>query len=335
MSRMQKKNRKKKKRNRKVILLFTIVALLGGTFGACGYSILDKIENKEIAKSDEELGIVENNKSDKVINIALFGVDSRDTEGSGGRSDTIMIASLDKEHDKIKLTSLMRDTYIEIPGRGMDKLTHAYAYGGPELAIKTINQNFDMNIRDYATVDFFGLESIIDALGGVEVDVQDYEIKALNKSVKGIDDITNSNTFKITDSGLQTLNGRQAVAYARIRKVGNGDYQRTERQRVVLEQIINKGMNAGITQYPKLLDTMLPYVETSLSKTNILSLGTSTLLSGINDIDQYRIPVDGYVQNQYINGVSYVVPNTLEDNVQLLHEFIYEDTEKTEGTNQP
>src|SRR5699024_2790536 len=119
---------------------------------------------------------------DKVVNIALFGVDSRDTGGMSGRSDTVMIASLDKKHDKIKLTSLMRDTYLDIPNKGMDKLTHAYAHGGPELAIKTINQNFDMNIRDYATVDFFGLEAIIDALGGVDIDIEDYEINNLNKS---------------------------------------------------------------------------------------------------------------------------------------------------------
>src|SRR5699024_7564303 len=167
MGRMQKKNRKKKKRNRKVILLFIIVAILGGSFGGFGYSILDKIESRKISQSDEELGISGDNKNDTVVNIALFGVDSRDTEGMSGRSDTVVIASIDKKHDKIKLTSLMRDTYLDIPNKGMDKLTHAYAYGGPELAIKTINQNFDMNIRDYATVDFFGLEAIIDALGGV------------------------------------------------------------------------------------------------------------------------------------------------------------------------
>ena len=128
---------------------------------------------------------------------------------------------------------------------------------------------------------------------------------------------------------MQTLNGRQAVAYARIRKVGNGDYQRTERQRVVLEQILNKSMNAGITKYPKLLDTMLPYVETSLSKGNIVSLGLSAITSGIRDIDQYRIPADGHVYNDMINGASYVVPNTLEDNVELLHQFIYDDVKAT------
>ncbi len=322
------KKGKKKKKSKKIIFLFIIVAILGGTFGAYGYSILDKIKNTQITKSDEELGIVEDNKNDNVVNIALFGVDRRE-DSDTPRSDTIMIASIDKEHDKIKLTSLMRDTYIEIPGKGMGKLTHAYAYGGPELTIQTINQNFDMNIRDFVTVDFYGLEAIVDTLGGVEITVEDYEINALNQNIQEINNLTDPDSPLVQSSGLQTLNGRQAVAYARIRKVGNGDYQRTERQRVVLEQILNKSMNAGITKYPKLLDTMLPYVETSLSKGNIVSLGLSAITSGIRDIDQYRIPADGHVYNDMINGASYVVPNTLEDNVELLHQFIYDDVKAT------
>jgi LCP family protein required for cell wall assembly len=321
--------KRKKKKSRKILFLFIIVGLIGFAFGAYGFNLLDKIDNTKITQSDEELGISEENaKSDKVINIALFGLDRRETSGNT-RSDTIMIASLDKEFNKIKLTSIMRDSYVEIPGRGMDKINHAYAFGGPELAIKTINQNFDMNIRDFVTVDFYGLEEIIDAMGGVEIEVKSNEVKDINKNMDQVDKLTNTSSPKVQNAGLQTLTGRQAVAYSRIRKVGNGDYERTERQRKVLEQVLSKGMNAGVTKYPKLLNTMLPYVETSLSKANILSLGTSTLSSGIRKIDQYRIPVDGYVKGQMIKGVSYVVPNTLEDNVELLDKFIYEDVKIT------
>lgn len=321
--------KRKKKKGRKVLLLFIIVGLLGFAFGAYGFNLLDKIDNTEIAESDEELGISEENaKSNKVVNIALFGLDRRETSGNT-RSDTIMIASLDKEFNKIKLTSIMRDSYVEIPERGMDKINHAYAFGGPELAIKTINHNFDMNIRDFVTVDFYGLEKIIDAMGGVEIEVSSKEVNALNSSIREVDKLTNTDSPKVQNAGLQNLNGRQAVAYSRIRKVGRGDYERTERQREVLEQVLNKGMKAGITKYPKLLNTMLPYVETSLSKTEILSLGTSTLTSGIRKIDQYRIPVDGYVKGQTINGVSYVVPDTLEDNIALLDRFIYQDEKIT------
>lgn len=302
--------RNKKTNNKKRFLkVFLISIIVFATIFTYGYNILNKIENKDISQDDDELGIRDESKDNKdAINILLFGID-RDDASSGGRSDSIMIASLDKKHKKIKLTSLMRDTYLDIPGRGMDKVNHAYAFGGPELAIRTINQNFHMNIREFAAVDFNGFERIIDIMGGVEIDVKPEEVKHIPNS----------------RSGKQLLTGKQALAYSRIRKTGHGDYERTERQREVLEQVLNQGLNAGVTKYPKLLNTMLPHVETSLSKPELLSLGTSVLTSGIKNIDQYRIPVDGHVQNQMINGVSYVVPQTLEDNIMFLNKFIYED----------
>ncbi|NLJ98225.1 MAG: LCP family protein [Tissierellia bacterium] len=317
-------NRKNKKRRRFRRVFFISLIIFAAIF-VYGYNILNKMDSADISKDDTELGITDESADSKdVVNIALFGLDRRDTSG-GGRSDSVMIASLDKKHKKIKLTSLMRDTYIDIPGRGMDKLNHAYSFGGPELAIRTINQNFNMNIREFATVDFFGLEKIIDVMGGVEIDVKSNEVKYINTGVKEMDRLDNSSSPLVQQEGTQLLTGRQAVSYSRIRKTGNGDYERTERQRVVLEQVLKRGMNAGITKYPALLNAMLPYVETSLSKPEILSLGTSVLTSGIRDIDQYRIPADGYVKNQTINGVSYVVPQSLEDNVMLLNKFIYED----------
>lgn len=331
MARRSKKIKKKNK-YRKLFIFVIILGLIVGACGAYGLNLLGKLDSTRISDSDEDLGISGDDKSSKVTNILLFGLDRRETKGNT-RSDTIMIASVDREHKKIKLTSLMRDTYVDIPGVSDKKLGHAYARGGPELAIKTINQNFDMNIRDYVTVDFFGLEKIVDALGGVEIEVASNEVNAINSSIREIDKITNQDTPKVSSAGLQTLNGRQAVAYSRIRKVGHADYQRTERQREVLEVILKKAMGAGVTQYPKLLNTMLPYVETSLSKTEIISLGTSTVMSGIRDIDQYRVPVDGYHKGQMINGVSYVVPNTMEENVDLLHQFIYENVKITKREN--
>lgn len=321
--------RRKKKKSRKILILFIIIAILGFSCGAYGFSLLDKIQNTKISQSDEELGIDEDNtKSNKVINIALFGVDKRNTS-ERGRSDTIMIASIDKEFKKIKLTSIMRDTYVDIPGRGMDKINHAYAYGGPELAIKTINQNFDMNIRDFVTVDFFGLEKIIDVIGGVEIEVKSNEVKYINSGVNSLNKLTGTNSPQVSGPGLQKLTGRQAVSYARIRKTGNGDFERTDRQRRVLEKVLNQGMNAGVGKFPKLLNAMLPHVETSLSKGKILSLSTSTLTSGIRKVDQYRIPVDGYGKGRNIKGVYYFVPETLEENIQLLDKFIYEDEKIT------
>lgn len=289
--------------------LIIVLVLVGGA-GFYLNHMLNQVGTHKISQSDENLGIKNSNEeSDNITNIALFGLDRRETTGNT-RSDTIMIATLDTKNKKAKLTSIMRDTYVNIPSRGMDKINHAYAYGGPELAIRTINENFDMNIRDYVMVDFFGMADIIDALGGVTIDVKPEEVSRTG----------------LSSAGLQTLNGEQAVKYSRIRYVGNGDFERTERQRKVLEQLMNKVVTAGPMEYPKLMNQLLPYVETSLSKREILKLGTSAFTSGVDSLEEYRIPVDGYAKGQKMNGIYYLVPQDLQTNVEFLHEFIYEDS---------
>lgn len=329
----RKKDNKKRVRRRKTtfmrvflvsIFLFT---LLG--FGIMyGFNILNKLDRVNIIKDDTNLGISDDAIEHKdVVNIALFGLDESESKNTG-RADSIMIASLDRVHKKIKITSIMRDTYVDIPGHEMDKINHSYSFGGPELAIKTINQNFDMNIREFVTVDFFGLEKIIDTLKGVQVNVKPNEVTYVNRGVRDTNRLDGTNGKQITDSGLQTLNGRQAVAYSRIRMTGDGDFERTERQRLVLEQVIHKGLNAGITKYPALLNTTLPFIKTSLSKKEILSLGTFVFTSGIGEIDKYRLPVNGYFIEKKIKGVFYLVPDTLEDNAAALKSFIYDDIKK-------
>lgn len=298
---------------KKYQIIFTIAIILLILIGAPSFyslQLLDKVNNVEIPKIDDELGIKEEiieKHNKEITNIALFGVDSKSSLEKG-RTDSIIILSLDREHKKIKLTSIMRDTYVNIPDKGMDKINHAYAFGGPELSLKTINQNFNINIREFVTVNFQGLEDIIEALGGVEVNVKENEVKHVPGSF----------------SGNQILDGKQALAYSRIRKTGNGDFERTERQRVILEKIIDKGLNQGIAQYPKLLNALLPYVETSLSKSEILKLGTSIFTSNIKNIEKFRIPLDEYSKSEKINGVYYLVPHTLEDNIESLQDFIYE-----------
>lgn len=293
-----------------IILLLIIV-----TLKIYNVRLIGKVNKVEISHADEDLGIkplvfedetITEEEISEVINIALFGLDKRDSFEIG-RSDSIMIASLDQKNKKIKLTSVMRDTYVDIPGIGMDKINHAYAFGGPELSLKTMNQNFNMNIRDFAAVDFDGLEHVIDVLGGVEVTLNQDETRFVLGS----------------KAGTQILTGEQALAYSRIRKTGNADFERTERQRTILECVIHKGLGAGITQYPKLLHTMLPYVDTSLSTNEILQLGSSIFTSNIKDIEQFRIPVDGHAQGERINDIYYLVPDTLEDNIKLLHQFIF------------
>ena len=331
MSRKQENNRRRRKKRKsflKSFILSIVIFSIAGFGIIYAMNILNKVDSVEIPKDDVDLGIKDDAiEHNDVINIVLFGLDEPDSN-NGGRSDSIMIASLDKVHKKIKLTSIMRDTYVNIPGHGMDKINHAHAFGGPELSIKTINQNFNMNIREFASVDFFGLENIINTLGGIEVDVKDNEVKHVNQGVRGMNIMDGKRGKQITGSGLQKLTGRQAVSYSRIRRAGDGDFERTQRQRFVLEQVIHKGLNAGITKYPELLNTAFPFVKTSLSKKEILSLGTFVLTSGIDDVDKFRLPLNKFLSEERINGVAYIVPNTLEDNTEALRAFIYDDVKE-------
>jgi len=276
------------------------------------YFQMNKMKQVAIPNSNEELNI--SNDATKfdpnITNIALFGVDRRNPSEEG-RSDSLMILSIDKTHNKLKLSSIMRDTYIDLEGHGMNIITHAYAYGGAALAVKTLNTTFDLNIKQYVTVDFEGLEKIIDAIGGVKVNIKSYEL-------------TTMKTVGITASGTYNLNGKQALAYTRIRHQGNGDFERTTRQRTVLTAVYAKVKAGGITKFPAVVSMLLPYTETNLDQTSIMKLGSSVLATDISTIDQVRFPVDGYYQNYTINGINPIEAD-LKALTDQLHKFIYDD----------
>lgn len=325
------KNNNSKKKNRKIIIISSIIGLLlligAGAFGYV-YNMLGQVKTADLDRSNAATGI-NNDILDRingedpnkdVTNIALFGLDTRDPDVNG-RSDAIMIASIDKKHDKIKISSIMRDLYVDVPGKGKTKITHAYAYGGAQLAIKTLNENFQLNIKDYVTVDFFGLEKIIDRLGGVTIDVRQEEIKYINSYMNEVANIEKRTVPTITQAGKLNLNGIQAVAYTRIRYVGN-DYERTERQRKVLTAMFNKIQSAGLTKYPGIVSSVLPFVSTSMVKTDILSTGTGVFTSGIRTIDQMRYPIDG--KGETINKVYYLVAD-IKKVADQMHKYIYED----------
>lgn len=302
----------KKKRN---IIIVVVLALILGVF-LYGYSYLNDIKTVKISKKDKDLGIKSKKNDEKnkeVINIALFGGDGRN-EKDVSRSDSIMILSIDKTHKKLKLSSIMRDTYVDIHGHGMTKLNHAYAYGGPELAIRTINENFNLNIRDYAFVNFDSFEKVVDTIGGVDIELNQSEVNEINKNVQG---------SSIKGPGMNHLNGKQALAYSRIRKIGNGDYERTERQRRVMQEIFDKGKNIGITKYPEVVDSVFPYVETSFSKMDIVKLGSYGLTNNIRTLEQNRFPKDEHSHGQFIGEVWYLVTD-LEKTEKEIHNFIYE-----------
>lgn len=282
---------------------------------------LNKNEIVEVIPNGEKTIKTEENK---ITNIALFGIDVGRQKYEAAHSDAIMILSIDRIHKKIKLSSFIRDTYVDIDGYGKGRINAAYMFGGPQLAIKTINKNFNMDIRDYYTVNFSGLADIIDGVGGLDINIKENEIKEINKYVREIAKIKKQRPTPITRPGIQRLNGKQAVAYARIRKVGNGDFDRTERQKEVLTALIVKVQNQGTGKFPYIISKMLPYVETSMSKSDIVKTGTGVFTAGISSVEWCRFPINGYYKGKIVNKAWYLITD-IKATRKHLHRFIYDD----------
>ncbi|AVQ37330.1 LytR family transcriptional regulator [Clostridium botulinum] len=313
---------KKKKWILSIVTVIVLTTVIGTLYV---YSQLSAVKKVSISKNDQQLKIDKraDQYGDDVVNIAFFGLDRRKKD-EPSRSDAIMIISLDKKHKKVKVSSIMRDSYVDIDGHGKTKLNHAYAYGGPELAIKTINSTFKLNIRNFVAVDFYELEKIIDTVGGVEIPVRSDEIKYINIYMQETARIQGKSVQEVQKPGLQNLNGMQAVAYARIRYTSGGDYERTERQRIVLTAIMNKVKKLGPTEFPKVVSALLPNVESSFSSTEIMKMGTSAFALGIDNIEQQRFPLDDYCQGKLIDGVYYLLFNE-EKTINQIHKYIFED----------
>lgn len=304
---------KKRSKISLIVLGITLSVLLIIVAGVYWYGshLFNKIEKVEIDTNDvgikEEVQEKLSEYSDSVINIALFGIDAE--EGNAGRSDSIIIATIDTTHKKLKLTSIMRDSYVTISDRGQDKINHAYAFGGAQLAIKTLNENFDLNIEDFVAVNFTTMPKIIDKLGGVTIDITSEEVS----HIPGID-----------TAGTYNLTGEQALAYSRIRYASGGDYVRTDRQRTVLNKVFEKILDTNVTQYPSLVSEILPMIKTSLDYSEILDLGNEVLKMGVTNLEQERFPRDGYCEGKMISGIYYLTFDK-ENTVQQLHDYIFED----------
>lgn len=319
----EKKPRKWPKRVGMVLLV--LVAVLAGVvaylrFAPLNLGLSGNYSKYNISKNAAAMG-----KSERIVNVAIFGVDGRE-DVEGDRSDSIMIASADFEHNKLKVTSLMRDTYTyDEETQTFDKLNAAYSVGGADLALKVINENFDTPITDYVTIDFTALVEVVNAVGGVEINVTDEEeLYWINQYLADVNDKVHTSDPELTSTGTQTLTGSQALAYSRIRYTGNGDYDRTQRQRNVLEQVVSKASSLGPFKLISLVQKVLPYIDTSLSTTEIAKYLVNVMLMPDKTIEQYRLPADGMVTDGYIDGVSYVFPDTLVDNIEAWYQFVYE-----------
>ena len=308
-----------------VLLILTI--LLGAVIGI--FLDLTRDYNYNDLDDDEINNIVPINEG--IINIALFGIDSRDVGSFKGLSDSIMILSLNTDTGKINIISVMRDSLVEIPGKKVNKINSAYNAGGPTLAIKTLNQNFGLDIKEYATVNFYGMADIIDAVGGIEVDVQKNELNGLGRLNNLIADYCNYTGDKpdyVEKAGLQTLNGMQAVSWSRIRYAStvdgeSNDYGRTDRQRYVMEQLLNKVLTMNLKDYPALIKALLPHMETSLSYSEIMKL--AGIFAKNISFEQTRIPQHSYVMNgPKINRVGSYVYYNLDFASDIIHALIYD-----------
>jgi len=260
-----------------------------------------------------------------IENILLIGLDGTNDK-LPKRSDTMIILTIDKLNKSLKLTSLARDTLVKIPGRGEEKLTHAYAYGQEELLMQTINENFDLDIKDYAVVNFKSFIDIVDIIGGVDINVNEKEIHHLNEVIKecyGVNHEDTKNIEYITSSGNHNLNGYQALAYARIRKLDT-IYKRDERQRLILTNIAHKLSDVSISKYPQIAKSILRHIKVNIAFNKIIDLAFIAHELASYDISQLEFPISEYREEGRIGEKgTYVVKWDKNKNIELLHQFIY------------
>ena len=292
-----------------LILLIILALIVGGTF----LFISNKLgKMQKIDLNEDDLNVssqVEQNLAD-YRNIAIFGIDSReDTYSRGNRSDCIIIASINNKTKEVKLVSVYRDTYVQIEGHGLDKITHAYSFGEAPLAIKTLNTNLDLNVKEFVTVNFDSVKEIIDNIGGISMQITDEEV---------------SHIPGITKSGTYNLTGEQALAYARIRHATGGDYKRTERMRDVLTAVANKVKTFNISQLNTFVDKTLPRVYTNITANDIFSLLPSVTSYKITDSIGWPYETKGITMDRW-----YGIPITLESNVIQLHNKVFDEQDYT------
>lgn len=282
-----------------LILLLAIPTIGFGTL----YFKLNSIYDKEEASKIEVAEVTEG-----ITNILLVGVDG-DNIDRGNRSDAMIILTIDSNNNDIRLTSLARDTYVNIPGYSTEKLTNAYAYNGPSLLIQTIKENFGISIDKYAAVNFSSFINIIDELGGVQIDISEAEVS----QIEGIN-----------EAGSQVLTGEQALAYSRIRYIDSA-YQRDNRQRTVLQALYNKLTNVSNDELLDIANTLFRYTKTNMTPMEIISVGTQAIKIKDTDFDQLEFPLEGHRNDTIIsNEKGWVIEWEDEYNKKALNDFIFD-----------
>ncbi len=304
----RKRHKQRKKKRMRRFFLFCSVVLIA----LAGYVFYQYQQGLAEADGDfQKDGQFEfNGKSANLdtMNVLLLGIDSRGEEHS--RADTIMIAHYDKDNNQPKIVSLMRDSYVDIPGYGKNKINAAYAFGGPELLRKTIKENFGIDVNYYAVVDFKGFSKVVDTIApnGIEVDINQRMSHGIGMTL---------------EPGKQTLHGEELLGYVRFRHDSQSDFGRVQRQQEVLGKLTEEALSLQtIAKAPKLWGIIDPYVDTNVPPKTFVSIGKDFLLGSSNELDSLRIPVDGAFINERVSGAGAVLRLDLEKNRQEIQTFL-------------
>lgn len=340
---MAKRRRRKGRRSRKRGSWFSRLSM-GRKIGVCVCGVLfmlvasgvvfvaaklGKIDTQEIATEDIIINeeVVEQQKTDLgegYLNVALFGVDSREGDlDKGTRTDCIIVASLNKKTKEIKMVSVYRDTLLDLSEGTLQKCNAAYSYGGPTQAINMLNMNLDLDIQKYVTVDFKAIADTIDLLGGLDIEVTKEEVKYIADFIGETGDVAGRNrsdVHYVPGEGLQHLDGVQATTYARIRSTAGGDFTRTERQRIVIGKMVEKIKQSDLGTINSIIDKVFPTISTNFTSTEILTYASLFMEYTLGENTGF--PIDKATDT--ISGLgSIVIPTDLTGNVKQLHEFLF------------
>ena len=305
-----------------LVELIVLVVLIASIIQLKVKHAWEKMDVKDLSNEDLMINVKSDGDMADYTNIVFFGLDARDDNLEGGsNSDTIMIASINNKTKNVKLVSIYRDTLLRIPIEGVNaKANSAYAYGGAVLGIQMLNQNLDMNIEDYVTVNWEALSRAIDILGGVTVDVDEEELKKMNEYITEQIAANGLMSNGIYETGEVTLNGVQATAYARVRSTDQGDITRTGRQREVLEAMIGKLKEADMDTINKLVDGVFPYIETSISQEDFADLAGSAKSYILESTVGFPFEYEYYEDEE--KG-SCLAAKNLHQNVVALHNYLF------------
>lgn len=330
--------RRKKKSQKKKIIIAVVIALLL-VIAAAGFGVYKYFDNKvesmdpgDFNKTEVQNLNISEEKRDQMekgfLTVAVFGVDSRDNSlGKGNQSDVIMIANLDRETGEIKLVSVFRDTYLNVSDKdSYNKINAAYASGGPEAAVKALNKNLDLNITHYATFNWKAVATVINILGGVEIDISPSEFYYINAFITETVNGTGIGSTQLSGPGVHNLDGVQAVAYGRLRLM-DSDYARTERQRIVLQKAFDKLKQSDLATLNSVVGHVMEMSATNIRWEELLELATGISKYHLGETAGFpaargeaKIKIGG-------NKLSCVIPQTLESNVISLHQFLYNETD--------